>query len=203
MLLQYPAVSRLQMLKRSLEQSSLAWQLSVACRRRVSRTGRRTDAAVFFTLYKLPKTVTVTTLLLFGNVTLLCGTFLCIKDPSDRPAPDMRSRLIRSHWFGPDTTSRGVSGPERNFTPRRLWEIHTETEAGNWRAKAAPKSQCEMGLVFQAESVWGGPANWIVSATVRVTVRLRWTFTFLYVAPLRFFRLSFSFMLCVLCLQSG
>ena len=27
---------------------------------------------------KLPKTVTVTTLLLFGHVTLLSGTFLCI-----------------------------------------------------------------------------------------------------------------------------
>ena len=31
-----------------------------------------------FSSYKLPKTVTVTTLLLFGPVTLLCGTFLCI-----------------------------------------------------------------------------------------------------------------------------
>ena len=31
-----------------------------------------------FSSYKLLKTVTVTTLLLFGPVTLLCGTFLCI-----------------------------------------------------------------------------------------------------------------------------
>ena len=52
--------------------------------RRVSRTDRRTDAsprisAVFFSSYKLPKTFTVTTLLLFGHVTLLCGTFLYIQ----------------------------------------------------------------------------------------------------------------------------
>ena len=32
-----------------------------------------------------------------------------------------------------------------NFTPRRLREIHTETEEGNWRTKAASKSQCEWG----------------------------------------------------------
>ena len=31
-----------------------------------------------FSSYKLPKTVTVTTFLLFGSVTLLCGTFLFI-----------------------------------------------------------------------------------------------------------------------------
>ena len=31
-----------------------------------------------FSSYKLPKTVAVTTLLLFGPVTLLCATFLCI-----------------------------------------------------------------------------------------------------------------------------
>ena len=31
-----------------------------------------------FSSYKLPKTVTVTTLLLFGPVMLLCGAFLCI-----------------------------------------------------------------------------------------------------------------------------
>ena len=33
----------------------------------------------FFSSYKLPKTVTVTALLLFGHVTLICGTFLFIK----------------------------------------------------------------------------------------------------------------------------
>ena len=33
----------------------------------------------FFASYKLPKTITVTTLLLFDHVTLLCGTFLFIK----------------------------------------------------------------------------------------------------------------------------
>ena len=35
----------------------------------------------YFFPHKSPKTVTVTTLLLFGHVTLLCGTFLCNKDP--------------------------------------------------------------------------------------------------------------------------
>ena len=44
----------------------------------VGRTGGRKDIQLrYFSL--LPKTVTVTTLLLFGSVTLLCGTFLCIK----------------------------------------------------------------------------------------------------------------------------
>ena len=55
--------------------------------RRVGRTDGRTDkrtdaslhiSAVFFSLYKLPETVTVTVLPLFGHVTLLCGTFLFI-----------------------------------------------------------------------------------------------------------------------------
>ena len=53
-------------------------------RRRVGRMGGRTDTSphtsvVFFSSYKMPKTVTVTTLLLFGHVTSLCGKFLCIK----------------------------------------------------------------------------------------------------------------------------
>ena len=46
--------------------------------RRVGRTDWGTDASprisvVFFSSYKLPKTVTVTTLILFGHVKLLCG----------------------------------------------------------------------------------------------------------------------------------
>ena len=35
-------------------------------------------AVVLFSSYKLPKIVTVTVLLLFGLLTLLCGTFLFI-----------------------------------------------------------------------------------------------------------------------------
>ena len=65
--------------------------------------------AVFFSSYKLPKTVTVTTLLLFGHVTLLRGTLLfilLIEGPvklsncqtDAHPAP--RCQLIKSHWFG-------------------------------------------------------------------------------------------------------
>ena len=51
--------------------------------RRVGRRGGGTNAAphiypVLFSLHKLPKTATITTLLLFGHVTLLCGTFLFI-----------------------------------------------------------------------------------------------------------------------------
>ena len=47
------------------------------------RTNRRTDTsphitAVFFSSYELQKTLPVTMLLLFGPVTLLCGTFLFI-----------------------------------------------------------------------------------------------------------------------------
>ena len=45
---------------------------------------------------------------------------------------DHRDDLLSSHVL-------------QNFTPRRLQEIHTETKAGNWRTKAAPKSQCEWG----------------------------------------------------------
>ena len=49
--------------------------------RRVGRIDMRTDsspstAVVCFSSYMLPKTVTM--LLVFGPVTLLCGTFLCI-----------------------------------------------------------------------------------------------------------------------------
>ena len=49
--------------------------------RRVGRIDWRTDAslhisAVFFSSYKLPKTVTFTMLRYYGHVTLLCGTFV-------------------------------------------------------------------------------------------------------------------------------
>ena len=70
--------------------------------------------------------VTVTTLLLFGHVTLLCETFLCIK-LSEGPVQLMSVRST-STQYDSDSTSRGRSGPERHFAPRR--EIHTETEAG-------------------------------------------------------------------------
>ena len=53
-----------------------------------SMTDRRTDTsphitAVLFSSYKLPKTLLVTTLLLFGPVMLLCGTFLFLKSLND------------------------------------------------------------------------------------------------------------------------
>ena len=42
-----------------------------------------------------------------------------------------------------DTTSRGVSALERNFTPRCLRVIHTEAEAENWRRIPPCKRQWE------------------------------------------------------------
>ena len=48
-------------------------------------------------------------------------------------------------WYGPDITSRGGSAPERNFTPCRIWNFHTEEEAENWCRIPACKWQCEWG----------------------------------------------------------
>ena len=50
---------------------------------KVRRTDRMTDTSprttvVFFSSYKLSKTLPVIMLLLFGHVTLFCGTFLLI-----------------------------------------------------------------------------------------------------------------------------
>ena len=47
-----------------------------------------------------------------------------------------------------DTYSRGVSPPERNFTPCHLREIHTEAKAENWHRIPASKWQCEWGLWY-------------------------------------------------------
>ena len=52
--------------------------------REASPPSPRTTVVFFHSSYKLPKTLTVTTLLLFGHVTLLCGKLLFIK-LSDRP----------------------------------------------------------------------------------------------------------------------
>ena len=66
---------------------------------RLGRTGGRTDpspciTAVFFSSYKVPKTVTVTTLLLFGHVTLLYGIFIFILLSEGPRAHTLRCRLI-------------------------------------------------------------------------------------------------------------
>ena len=51
-------------------------------------------------------------------------------------------------------TSRGVSAPERNFTPRHLWDFHTEEEAENWCRIPAFKQQHEWGSwVWRAEDL--------------------------------------------------
>ena len=119
--------------------------------RRFGRTDRRTDrrtdtpppiSAVFF----LPKTVTVTMLLLFGHVALLCGKFLFIylsKGPvevirlSDWRPLDMRSRLIHSTLVQFASNAPLILPPEADqhqskispltasetFTQRRRWRI--------------------------------------------------------------------------------
>ena len=73
-------------------------------------------------------TVTISMLLLFGPVMLLCGKFLfffcdewmiCLIirlwTPSDQQ--------VCQHWAS-DTTSRGVSAPEWNFTPHCMRLLH-------------------------------------------------------------------------------
>ena len=92
------------------------------------------------------KTVTVTTLLLFGHVTLPCGTFLfillsegpvllldCLIDtPSTRAAGlSIHTGLVYQYCLS-DATFRGVTALERKFTPRCLRDIHTEGGAENW-----------------------------------------------------------------------
>ena len=70
----------------------------------VDRTGGRTDASplisvVFFSLYNLPKTVTITMLLLFGHVTLLCGKFLFIKLSQSSVWPTrLAATLCKKGW---------------------------------------------------------------------------------------------------------
>ena len=100
--------------------------------------------------------VTVTMLLLFGLVTLLCGKFLFIKlseEPVqisgctiDRPW----SRPVGLVKYRPDTTSRGGSVPEQNFlaasetfAQRRMWRIvagylHANNSV-NWAIVFYPK----------------------------------------------------------------
>ena len=104
--------------------------------------------ATFFSSYKLPETWTLTTLLLFGPVTLLCGTFPCIflsggtvklslQIPSDWHAPAMCLQLIHSHRCRFTSAAPLILPPEAHqslseisplatyeiFTQRLLWRI--------------------------------------------------------------------------------
>ena len=112
-----------------------------------------------FSSNKLPKTVTVTMLLLFGPVTLLCGTFRFM-ELSEGPVqssdcrtdtPSIRDVGLSIHtgsvgqYCASDTTSSGGSVLERNFIPRCLRDIDTEEEAENWHRIPASKCQCEWG----------------------------------------------------------
>ena len=114
---------------------------------RVGRTGGRTDISPCITEVFLPKTVTVSKLLLFDHVTLLCGTFLFIllsgghaqlsDCQTDTPllcaaGLSIHTGLVRPYCAS-DTTSRGVSATEWNFHPSHLRDIHTKEEAENWR----------------------------------------------------------------------
>ena len=123
-----------------------------------SRTGGRTGASpcitlVLFTSYKLPKTVTVSTLCLFGHVALwdfylyFVEWGICVVITHQTNIPSICAAGLSIHtgsvrqYCASDNTSRGGSVPEWNFTPRRLWGIHTEAE--NWRKIPASKRHCE------------------------------------------------------------
>ena len=114
---------------------------------RVSRTGGREDKWEDGHLstynYRIVTTerVTVTKLLVFGHVMLLCRTFLFMF-------------LGELHFYcnshththtHTHTTSRGGSVPGPNFTLRSLWDFHTEGEAESWCRIPAFKGQCEWG----------------------------------------------------------
>ena len=114
------------------------------------RTDRRMDASprtavVFFSSYKLPKTVPVTTLPLFGHVTLLCGKCIYFK-LSEGPVqlsdctigtPPLRATSLSIHTdpvrqqYGTDTTSKADQHlseispltASETFTQRRMRRI--------------------------------------------------------------------------------
>ena len=113
--------------------------------------------AVFFSLYKLTKTLPGTTLLMFGPVTLLCGTFFgWVKDLlSYRIANAIRS-THQLHTAGlsihtgtvqqtSKTTSGGASETQWNLTPSHIWDFPTEEGVGNCCRIPALKRQCEWG----------------------------------------------------------
>ena len=106
------------------------------------RTNRRTDTsphitAVFFSSYELKKTLPVTMLLLFGPVTLLCGTFLFIllsegsvycehhlmnTLPLCTTALSIHTGTVRQ-CCSPVTNSGVASEAQQNFTRCCIWNF--------------------------------------------------------------------------------
>ena len=126
------------------------------------QTGRQTGGRTFlhlqlwyfFSTYKLPKTVTVTILILFGHVTLLFGKFLFIKlsegpvqlstTQSTRPCsapPAYPFPLVglanNTTWY---SLQRRISVRPK-FHPSPDWNFHTEEEAENWHRIPTCKRQ--------------------------------------------------------------
>ena len=110
----------------------VVFQAEMWCR--VTRTDRRTD--------RRTGAMTVTLLLLFGHVTLLCGTFkwTCLR--SALPAYPFTQVRFSSATTS-DTTSRGASESQRNFTLCCIQNSHTEEDAESWQRISTLKRQCE------------------------------------------------------------
>ena len=119
---------------------------------RVGRTGGG------FSSYKLQKTVTVTTLLLFGHVTLLCGKFLFIElseGPVHLSECMTDTWLICSHWFGSPIMQLVILPQEvdehrseisplaasETFTQRRMRRIAEGSPHANGSVKGAIVAQ--------------------------------------------------------------
>ena len=119
---------------------------------RVSRTDRMTDASphitwVFSSSYKLQQTLPVTTLLLFGPVTLLCGSLLFhLKTEGSVQLSDCEhhqtdSSLIHTASFSMHTDTptlwlwyylwRRIRAAE--LPPLHICNFHTDSNPENWR----------------------------------------------------------------------
>ena len=102
-------------------------------------------------------TVTVTTLLLFGPVTLLCGTFLFIKlsegpvavirlsDQHTLPymQPAYPFTLVQFSNTAPLILPPEVDRCRSEISPLTASETFTGAEAENWRRITTSKWQCE------------------------------------------------------------
>ena len=107
------------------------------------------NCSIFFLSFKLPKTTPVTTLLLFGPVTLHCWTFSFIEW---RICLAIRLNTIWQHTLDPclgrcrlasDTTSRGASELQWNCPPSPHSYFHTDNDAENLHMIPALKGHCE------------------------------------------------------------
>ena len=136
---------------------------------RAGRTGGRTDAspctaAVFFSSYKLPVTLTVTTLLLFSSATLLCGTFVCFQlsegpvllsdCTTDTPPPPLgrltnNAALILHPEMDQHWSEISLLSASETFTQRRLRRIG----AGSLHAKSSVNGASDNEFVFKIRAL--------------------------------------------------